>query len=130
MVYFGPWILSNGSYFPGPGTELFLYAFAFLFPSVIPSKEYFGLMEYFGPSPIYVLYSYFPLPGVLVFISVKILFASLIFQAGALFDISLIVYVAGDGVNKGSSFSAFTIFYIFNLFHLHFVSLEKDQATL
>ena len=92
--------------------------------------EYFGLIEYFGPSPIYVLYSYFPLPGVFEFISVNFLFVALIRHPGVLLDKSFIVYVAGDGVNKGSSFSAFTIFYIFNLFHLHFGSLEKDQATL
>ena len=45
-------------------------------------------MVYFGPSPIYDLYEYFPLPGVIDFMSVNFLFVVPIFQAGDLPEMS------------------------------------------
>ena len=48
----------------------------------------FWLMVYFGPSPIYDLYEYFPLPGVIDFMSVNFLFVVPIFQAGDLPEMS------------------------------------------
>ena len=100
---------SFGSYCPGPGIFVFSWAFGFLLSSNKPFSSNFCLIVYLGPSPINVLYSYFPLPGVFDSILTHSLFWVPICHEGVLLDISQILYLPGPGVNNGSSLSCFTI---------------------
>ena len=68
--------------------KIMIKSLLILFAEFVPSKSNFGLIEYLGPSPIKDLYEYFPLPGVVDFISVNFLFAVPILHAGDLPEVS------------------------------------------